>query len=264
MRIAIPSHNRANLIWATTLAYLQKCGIHCSLIDIFVSSQDQLFEYSNALPNYSWHAIINANTDNVRDKFNYIHSYYEPGTEVVVIEDDIECINILAGEKLNKTEPTFDFIEHASRGFELCRRHNTFLWGINSNSNHFFMKAQGVFCFKLCVANMYGFIAEKSPILITQYTKTDYERTILYTQKYGGVIRLDYLCPITKNYKNPGGMQELSDDTRAEQERQASEYLANAYPDLCRLNTSKKSKYSEISLITKKPNKNNNTLFDGI
>lgn len=258
MRIAIPSHNRAGLIGNLTLAYLKRCGIEQGQIDIFVSSTDQVVEYGYAgvLAN----AIIPARTDNVRDKFNFIHNYYPAGTEVIVIEDDIDSIQRLAG--YNKLEEINNLTVHAAIAFDLCAKNNTKLWGISSNNNPFFLKEQAGFCFKMVVANMYGFIAEQPPILVTQHTKTDYERTILYTLKYGGVVRLDYLCPMTRNYKNPGGMQDLSDAKRADMEVQASNYLAQTYPTLCKLNTGKSSKFAEVSLVTKKVKPNNpNTLF---
>jgi hypothetical protein len=263
MRIAIPSHNRAGLIGTLTLAYLKRCGIEQSSIDVFISNRQQYHDYNAAGIQALCGNIIIANTDNVRDKFNFIHSYYPAGTEVLVIEDDIESIQRLAG--YNKLEEELELLRHASIGFDYCKSNATKLWGISSNNNPFFLKDQASFCFKMVVANMYGFIAEQPPLLVTQHTKTDYERTILYTLKYGGVIRLDYLCPMTRNYKNPGGMQDLSDATRAAQEEQASKYLASTYPELCKLNTGKSSKFAEVSLLTKrvKPNQNN-TLFDGI
>lgn len=260
MRIAIPSHNRAGLIGVLTLAYLKRCSIQQEQIDIFVSNTEQVVEYSAA--GVKANALISCNTTNVRDKFNFIHSYYPAGTEVLVIEDDIESIQRLAG--YNKLEEITNLTTHAAIAFDLCVKYNTKLWGISSNNNPFFLKEQAGLCFKMVVANMYGFISEEPPLLITQHTKTDYERTILYTLKYGGVIRLDYLCPITRNYKNPGGMQELSDAARAAQEQEASQYLANNYPELCSLNTKKSSKFAEVTLTTKRIKPTNNTLFDGI
>lgn len=258
-RIAIPSHNRPQLIQELTLAYLAKCNIPIDKIDVFASNHDMVYDYCSAGVMLKCADVINACTDNVRDKFNFIHSYYPAGTKVLVIEDDIKSIDILAG--YNMLEPVYDLLEHLNRGFDLCQQTGTKLWGISNNDNPFFLKEHSGFCFKMIVANMYGFISEEPAMLITQHTKTDYERTILYTVKYGGVVRLDYLCPRTRNYKNPGGMQDISTEERAKQEAEASNYLAATYPHLCKLNMKKDSKFAEVSLITKRVKPQNNTLF---
>lgn len=262
IRFAIPTYKRPELIKQLTLSYLQKCSIPINQIDVFVSNHNESAVYIKSGIAGLCDDIINTCTTNVRDKFNYIHSYYPSGTHVVVIEDDIECIKRLVG--YNKlTEVTDELFFLCENAFALCVQSNTKLWGISSNSNPFFLKQTCGPCFKLIVANMYGFIAENPAILVTQHTKTDYERTILYTRKYGSVVRLDYLCPVTKNYKNPGGMQTLNDTERSKMEIDAVRYLAMMYPELCKANTEKKSKYAELVLITKriKPN-TGGKLFD--
>lgn len=258
-RIAIPSHNRAILIQELTLAYLERCGVNNQQIDVFVSDDAMAYDYASAGVQRKANNIMNACTTNVRDKFNFIHSYYPAGTKVLLIEDDIASIDRLAG--YNMLESITDLAFNAAYGFSLCEKFGTKLWGISNNDNPFFLKNNSGFCFKMVVANMYGFIAEQPPLLITQHTKTDYERTILYTIKYGGVVRLDHLCARTRNYKNPGGMQDLPTEERSRQESEASNYLATTYPNMCKLNTKKDSKYAEISLLTKKVKPQNNTLF---
>lgn len=259
MKVAIPTHNRVELIGKLTLAYLERCGILTDDIDLFVSNEQELVKYSKHFYPTKIGRLINANTNNVRDKFNFIHSYYPQGEHVLVIEDDISSIDKVCG--YNMLETITNLKEVAGSAFDLCEKNKTKLWGISSNDNPFFLKNQSNFCFKLVVANMYGFIAEQPPLLITQHTKTDYERTIIYTIKYGGVIRLDYLCARTRNYKNPGGMQDLPIEVRAAQEAESSNYLAARYPDLCKLNIKKGSKFAELSFISKRVKPNKNTLF---
>lgn len=242
MNIAIPTYKRSHLIEGLTLGFLDRCGISRDYVRLYVSNEQEAVLYK-----HTGCTIINTNCGNVRDKFNFIHSFYEPGAEVLVIEDDIESIQKLAG--YNKLEEISDLQQQAEKAFKLCHEHHTKLWGISSNSNPFFLADKAGPCFKLIVANMYGFIAEELPILVTQYTKTDYERTILYTIKYNSVVRLDYLCPITKNYKNEGGMQEEK-QFRYDRELVAVNYLTSRYPDMCKRNESKGSIYPEIQLRT--------------
>lgn len=255
MQIAIPSYKRSHLIDLLTIAYLKRCNVPMNLVNIFISGAEwEAYNKLNTGAN-----LICVAADNVRDKFNAIHNYFGAGEEVLVIEDDIERIERLSG--YNQTEETVALSVIAQEGFHLARKNSTKLWGISSNSNPFFLKDQAGPCFKLIIANMYGFIAEKPAIEITQHSKTDYERTILYTLKYGCVVRLDYLCPITKNYKNTGGMQEMSTDNRRMLEGDAVTYLTRKYPELCKRNEGKDSKFAEMSLKPFKVTPRTNNLF---
>lgn len=245
MRFAIPTHKRVSLLGMLTLGYLQRCGIEAGAIDLFVSNAEEELAYKNSFMSLN---IINANVDNVRDKFNFIHSYYPQNTQVVVMEDDLNSIQKVVG--YNELVEEANLRYECTKAFHTMQSENIFLCGINSNSNPFFMKQDTVSKgFKFVVANMYLFIQTAPPVLITQHSKTDYERTILYYERFGKVMRLDYLCPITKNYVVPGGMQEVR-MKRAQMEQESVNYLTTKYPHLCKPNTSKKSQYAEMSLKT--------------
>ena len=58
-------------------------------------------------------------------------------------------------------------------------------------------------------------------------SKEDYEQTILYYKKDGGVLRFNNIVPKTK-FNSPGG---LGTD-RYERNLNAAEYLTKTYPDL--------------------------------
>ena len=76
MRIAIPSYKRALIIKDLTIGYLVRCGIDLSLVDLFVSDEVEAGLYSTQFSG----TIINTNAGNGRDKVNYIHTYYKPGS----------------------------------------------------------------------------------------------------------------------------------------------------------------------------------------
>ncbi len=246
MRIAIPTYKRALLIQQLTLGYLKRCGVNMAIVDLFVSGEREAVNYKNLNTGCK---VITTNAANVKEKFNCIHSYYQPGTEVLVIEDDLASVKRVVG--YNQLEEELNLMRESRLAFDRCAKEETALWGISSNSNPFFMKDQISVGFKFIVANMYGFIATEPPIIGTQESKTDYERTIQYYVKFGKLVRLDYLCPITKNYTNPGGMQDVKNE-RFKLEQDSVNYLTSTYPQLCQLNKTKDSKYPEMKLITKK------------
>lgn len=247
MKYAIPTYKRSNLIVGHTIAFLTRQGIAQPDVDLFVSNDIEAKSYA-----YTTKCnIIITDAQTARDKFNAIHRYYPHSTEVVVLEDDISDVKELAGP--NKLTAIDTFVEECVKGFRLCNEFKTKLWGISSNSNPFYMKAGYSVGYKFIVANVYGFIATDPPITITQLCKTDYERTILYYRLFQNVVRLDYLCPITKNYSNPGGMQDEK-DKRLAMERASVDYLVKTYPGYCVENLKKESMYPELKLILRPQN----------
>lgn len=187
-------------------------------------------------------------TPTVVEKFNYIHQYFPPGEHVVFVEDDIDELAIKTGE--NKLEKFTQLRMMSISMFKECEKNSTKLWGISSNANPFYMANKVSFGFKFIVANLFGFVSTKDPFLrISQQMKSDYERTMLYFAKFGGVCRVDSVCAITKNYRNAGGLQEIKDQ-RAYLEKQACEHLVKRFPHLVEINKQKSetSMYMELRL----------------
>jgi len=238
-RIAIPTHQRSHLIGGLTLKMLSSNNVYMGLIDLFVSSEEERERYKHTRCNVVYVQQLNSLTE----KFNLIHSYYPAGTNVVVIEDDISDVKQLSG--YNKLESTTNIQQDFIRAFLLCQERGAKLWGISSNSNPFFMGESPSIGYKFICANVYGFIADEPPVLCECEVKTDYERTILYYKRYGSVIRLDNLCPITKNYKTEGG---IGAEGRREMEERSVSLLVNKYPAYCKRNVKKDSVYPEITL----------------
>jgi hypothetical protein len=235
MKFAIPTYKRDSIIKGLTLGYLERCGIKESEVYLFVSN---LQEYEAYRKKFQDATIVNCNAENVRDKFNFIHSFYPKGECVVVLEDDLSSIKKLVG--YNKLEEELGIRKICEDAFIEMQKNKIFLCGINSNS-------------KFVVANMYMFIQTNPPVIGTQHSKTDYERTILYYERFGNLMRIDYLCPITKNYSISGGMQEVK-DKREQIEQESVDYLTKNYSHLCKPNTTKKSMYAEMSLVLQPKN----------
>lgn len=242
---AIPSYRREGLIQTHTLKMLHENGVATKDIFIFVSDIGEYKRYRSALGERF--DLINTDSRNIVQKFNSVHNYFPEGTRVVFIEDDISELKRKIGE--NKLGP-FDSLESmAEYSFEKCAEVKTNLWGISSNANPFYMDDRVAVGFKFVVANLFGFISTKDKFLeVSQICKSDYERTLLYYVKYGCIVRNDGVCAITKNYKNEGGLQTLSD--RGQKEKESCEALVKRFPHLVEINEkkSKISKYMELKL----------------
>jgi hypothetical protein len=242
MKFAIPSYRRAKVFEENTLAYLKEVNFDLTKLDVFLSDEKDLQDYSHISgPNF-----IITRCKNVREKFNFIHTYYTKGCKVVVLEDDITLID--------KNKQVFKhFMPLCKAGFKAIRKKSIRggIWAVNPSGNHFFIQNKITSdSLKLCVAHCYGFISEpeSKELLITQLCKSDYERTLRYYCKYGFVVRADYCGVKTKSYKTPGGMQ-AEDFKRAEIEKRACDYLHKNSDGLMTINFNRKSSiYPELKI----------------
>ena len=91
--------------------------------------------------------------------------------------------------------------------------------------------------------------------------KEDYERSIKYYLKDGGVLRFNNVCVRTRCYTEPGGMQINRTKDRI---YESALYLAKKYPMLCRMNMKKKSGFAEVRLRDKRFSKDKNKKFSKI
>jgi hypothetical protein len=241
MRVAIPSHHRSQTIEKHALQFvLSVLKVDPKDVYVFVSDADQLKEYQLRIGGHGVN-LVNANTATARDKFNFVHCYFENGTDVLVVEDDVSGL---------VSRNDLPHIEVVKAGFRLMREEGKSLWGIYPSANKFFMRDSASVGFVFVVANVYGFIADDSKeLLISEQSKTDYERSILYYKHRGGAVRLNYAAAKTNNYTNKGGLQLLPN--RAKVEATACLNLLRRFPRLVSIKNGSKSKFMEIKLLAK-------------
>lgn len=243
MEIAIPTHRRAKTLVDKTLALLKRTGADMSTVTLFVSDEKDLEDYTH-IPL----KIVLTGARNVVEKFNYIHNFYPVGTEVVVLEDDIE--DLVYGEGTNEKQEFTDFPMMCQIGFSHIKGGG--IWGVVPHHNTFFMKKRVKDDFCLVVAHCFGFISTQDErLMVTQLTKSDYERSILYYIMYGRTVRIDFVGVKTKSYTAEGGMQ--SDYTQIKRyaiEKECCTYLVKRYPHLVQKNVKKteSSMFPELTL----------------
>lgn len=237
-RIAVPSHRRSEMFKSKTLAYLQQTNVDMSRVDVFLSDEQDAEEYGDLPAN-----VLVTQAKDVTEKFNFIHYNYPKGTNVFVMEDDVELIEGLGG---NEKRVLQDLDAMVSRGFEEIPLGG--LWGVAPHSNAFFFSGKVKHGLMLVVAHAFGFVSTHDDYLaVTQRGKSDYERTCRYFVKYGEVIRLDSYGCKTNSYTQVGGMQsQHSRSERAAFEQAACDYLVASFPALINHNPKKKSLFAEL------------------
>jgi hypothetical protein len=104
-----------------------------------------------------------------------------------------------------KLEPIADLRYIIDEGFRLCKANNMKNWGIYPVHNPFFMSDKVSTDLKYVGGGFYGVINDRECEKRIVSHGEDYERTIRYYLKYGGVIRFNNLTFKTKNFSK-GGM----------------------------------------------------------
>jgi hypothetical protein len=220
--IAIPSYNRSDVIERKTLTTLLKGGIEPKQIHIFVANQTEKKKYE-ALPREKYGEIVVGKLG-ITNQRKFIKNYFKEGTEVVSIDDDVEGIYKLSGDKLVeiKAKPFFE------SAFKRMKKEKKYMWGIYPVRNPFFMKKSVSTGLSFIIGALHGYIVRHDKDLDPKAkVKEDYEQSILYYLKDGGVVRFNYVTIKTKFLAEGGVGPE-----RFEENKIAAEYLQKKYPTM--------------------------------
>jgi len=245
-RIAVPSYKRPDTVATKTLNYLTKCGIDLSYVDIFVADETEKEDYLY-LTDQGPRIIVGVR--GIRNQREFIRGYYDEGQKVLSMDDDIEYLCKLIGDKL---EPFYNLKQFTTMAFKLCIKNKTKLWGVTAVNNPFYMKDKVSTNLKFIVGCFYGYINDKDNYLRVSpelKVKEDYELTIKHFKKFGSVIRFDGYSPKTKYYTEKGGLQGDRDSVMSEE---AALFLLNKYPEYVSLNGLSSNGHMEIKIREKK------------
>ena len=222
--VAIPSYNRADSITNKTLSYLLKGGVSPSKISIFVANKTQEKMYSLVVPVSIKIVIGKLGIANQR---KFISHYYPVDTYIISMDDDVEELQMLRGDKLVSVKNVDAFFK---RAYSLLKKERRFIWGIYPVRNAFFMYNTLTTGLKFIIGVTFGYINRRLKRLEPSSKsegKEDYEQSILYYKEDGGVLRFNNITHKTK-FNALGG---LGID-RQEMNKRAAEYLHEKYPDI--------------------------------
>lgn len=226
--VAIPSYNRSDIIEKKTLNTLLNGGIHPSQIYIFVADQHEYDIYKSIVDPKKYNKII-IGKKGIANQRKFIVKYFKEGQKIVSIDDDVEGLYRGSNNKMAEIKNINKFIIDA---FARLDKENLYIWGVYPVRNPFFMKPTITTGLKFIIGVMRGFINRKSSDLEPSEKsegKEDYEQSILYYLKDGGVLRFNDVSPKTK-FNSKGGLGEQ--DKRFEINRKAADYLKKTYPDI--------------------------------
>jgi hypothetical protein len=224
--VAIPSYNRADVIASKTLQTLLDGGVPKNKIYIFVANKAQEKMYSEMVPKTMYSEIVVGKVG-IAPQRKFISRYFPVNKYIVSVDDDVEDIQVLRGDKLARLGDIDGFFKKA---YQKMKEEGLFIWGIYPVRNPFFMYKETTTDLRFLIGVMFGYInrrikkLEPSPL---SEGKEDYEQTILYYKMDGGVIRFNNVTTKTK-FNAVGG---LGSD-RHLMNKKAAEYLEKTYPDI--------------------------------
>ena len=243
--IAIPSYKRATTLRDKTLHVLQSYKIPRAKIHVFVANKAEYDTYKTALDpaTYGHLHIAEPGMAAVR---NYITRFFPIGKHIFSMDDDIRGLVEWSATGRRNEQPLRCLATAITMGFREATKTGFRLFGFYPIPNGYFMKPGPLTTDLRYIAGGIWGLVNPGPILTLGLDdKEDYLRTLMMYVLDGGVIKYNNIAPLTVGYAGDGGMQEERTMNRIAASAQA---LVDAFPDLVKLNLTKKSGKPEVRL----------------
>lgn len=256
-QVAVPSFDRATILIKKTLPCLKKLQRgDLSNVTVFVANKKELEVYTKVLNAEGYENIsIAKGVKGILNQRRWMHNHFYPiGTKLVSFDDDIE--------RLETTQDGKTLVPYAGtlaslvrRGFQLCDKHKTVLWGIYPASNAYFMKNKHVVGLRYIIACVHGCysgdpaICGPFPKRVGGSATEDIETSLRVFLKHGCVVRLEDVTMRTKYFAEGGIATELGGNRDAEH-RRAVMAVGETYPELTTVFEKKKYPMIRFKTIT--------------
>ena len=244
--VAIPSYKRAETLRDKTLATLTEHRIPAERIHVFVATPEEKQRYEATLEAGTYGKLIVA-IPGMAAVRNFITGHFPIGQRIVNIDDDIKGFLEFSETARRHEMPLRNLDGFIRRAFAESQKTGFRLWGIYPVPNGFFMRAgEPSTDLKYIIGAFWGITNPGIDVLkVTIDDKEDYLRSLIMYVADGGVLRFRDVAPKTAYYKEAGGMQEERTMNRV---TKSAEALHRAFPDLTKLNATKKSGFLELRL----------------
>ena len=226
--IAVPSYKRPLVFKSNTYNLLK--GIPLKKF-LFLESEEQKKEYEEAMDLKEYEVIVTY-SNGIAEKRNCMRSFFymkKEDLKVLYIDDDIRSFS----KKSDNKTVTIGLADFIYDGFAACEKFNLKIWGINTLNNGLFLKHTITTHLKYIQGGLLGEVF-KSAFTSFPYTGIDHYEDFDFTLQYylrdGGVVRLNDICMETKPWRNGGINDSLGGlEKRRETMKPNSEYLAKKF-----------------------------------
>lgn len=227
MKFVIPSYKRVEALKSKTLTFLTSQGVANQDVYIFIRDDDPQAEQYNSLGADNYNVITPMGIKGIGNTHNAITTYFAKDEWIVELDDDI--IDVID----NKREIVTDFPQRVDKMIEIMEEEGISYGGFYQCSNPMFMSGNQEYTKDL--RYMLGLMRVRridySIVLETNYAE-DFENAILHYLKDGAILKNNWIAGKTKNYAD-GGCD--ASGRNIETEKADKEFLANKYPECCKL-----------------------------
>lgn len=244
--VAVPTYKRYETVCDKTLDYLTRAGVPPERVTLFVADPIEAKRYRAAIVDHGWgdqYRIV-VGRAGLSAQRNFVLSYYPEGTLVFSFDDDIDRLEQMVSRKATTEVTNLPELFAAASAAMLYS--GLKLWGIYPILNPFYMDLTTTFDLKFVVGCVHAFYStEDEERQVHLNMKDDYERTLRYYLKDGGVVRFNWVAPKTKYYSDQGGLAGYRTPERSEAE---ARWLMKTFPGLVRINPARKGIWTEVLL----------------
>jgi hypothetical protein len=228
--VAVPSHARATTCNTATLKILADRGVPRERVRVFVAPSERDVYRRGLDP--ALYAEVFVGGDGVAAQRNAIAQFYPEGALVVMMDDDVRDVRQRVSARGH--EPVVDLGPVFERGFRHVVQAGVGLWGVYPTLNPFYMSNRVRVGLYFCIGQLTGCINTRQAwAQLHLEQKDDYERTLRWFERYGGVVRLDNLACESPLY-GPGGLQAGDRPDRAAVNAREVTWLLQTWPELVR------------------------------
>jgi len=247
--IAIPSYKRAETLRDKTLTVLKHYRIPPHKIHIFVATKEEEQTYkSTLLPGSYGH--MHVAIPGMAAVRNFITSAFPVGQYIFNLDDDIRGF-LQWSPTASRNEVALRSLSDAiTKGFATAQKSGYRLFGFYPVANGYFMKNAVTSDLRYIIGSAWGIINPGPILTVTVDDKEDYLRSVIMYILDGGVLRFSNIAAESAYYKEAGGMQETRTMKRIETSAKA---MVAAFPDLVKINLTKKSGMPEVRLRDSRP-----------
>jgi hypothetical protein len=193
--VAIPSYRRYDAISKKTLAFLASVSYPADKITIFVADEEEARLYYASVPRRLYGKLV-VGVKGLVGQRNFITMYYPEDYIYIGMDDDVK--------KIDSQKPFIELIEDAVKRLDTRKGG---LWGVFPNDDKRRYADETTTHLTFIIGSFFVCRNHKD-ILITSPQKHDYEKSILYFQRYGEIYRYKGGGVSTTYQKGEGGLQE--------------------------------------------------------
>jgi hypothetical protein len=242
VKICIPTFERSTTINDKTIRFLEKHYIPKEKVYLFVEDKKQLKQYQETV-DFRYNIIV-SNTTGIGAKRNYIRNYFENGTKLLMIDDDVEDVLQFINKKT--AIGIKDFKTFVNESFSIAKRNNVTMWGVCLFDNPFYSTITASTKFKFIGGTLQGIlvndISKNIKVDIDHFE--DVEFSIKHYIEEGKTLRFNNIGLKHKYYSKKGGIvaHKGSIENREYEALVNATYLTGTYPNLCSITHKKDGK----------------------